>query len=151
MRFRFFVRRNRGVFAIIALAAVLLWVIICLFRIDSSTNEMIIEYMSGLGWNIEESPREITHLTVPEEFDAVYRTYNAIQKPSGFDLESFKGKKVVRYSYRVLNHKYSSETDVTAGIFVFENAIIAGDISSASPNGFMHAVTETDYIDEIQY
>ena len=148
MRLAPFVRRNRFLFAVIAVSAVLLMIIIGLFHVDNSTNIMIIEYMDGLGWIIEDSPSEITHLTIPEEFDAVYETYNAMQKASGFNLEDYKGKNVVRYSYKVLNHKSSGVTEVVAGIFIYKNSVIAGDISSSEGNGFMHSVTDVSHIKE---
>ena len=146
MRVAPFINRNRYLFAVIAASAVIMLIIFGLFRIDSSTNLMIIEYLNSLGWQVEENPIEISHLTIPTDFDAVYQTYNAMQKASGFNLEDFKGKSVTRYSYRVLNHQSSETTQVAASIFVYGNTIIAGDISSVEDNGFMHSVSDTSYI-----
>ncbi len=140
------VKRYRYIFAVVTLAIILLMIIVGFFSIDNSTNEMIVEYIEDLGWEIEATPKEITHLTIPKQFDVVYETYNAVQKQSGFDLEEFKGKKVTRYTYRVLNHKESKDTRVVAGVFVYEDTIIAGDISSTDMNGFLHAITETSNI-----
>lgn len=140
------VKRYRYVFAVVTLAIILLMIIVGLFSIDNSTNEMIVDYIEDLGWEIEATPKEITHLTIPKQFDVVYETYNAVQKHSGFDLEEFKGKKVTRYTYRVLNHKESKDTRVVAGVFVYEDTIIAGDISSTDINGFLHSITDTSYI-----
>ena len=139
-------KRYKYVFAVLTFAVILLMIIVGLFSVDNSTNEVIVDYIEDLGWEIEATPKEITHLTIPKQFDAVYETYNAVQKRSGFDLEEFKGKKVTRYTYRVLNHKESKNTRVVAGVFVFENTIIAGDISSTDMNGFLHAITETSNI-----
>ena len=140
------VKRYRYIFAVVTLAIILLMIIVGFFSIDNSTNEMIVEYIEDLGWEIEATPKEITHLTIPKQFDVVYETYNAVQKQSGFDLEEFKEKKVTRYTYRVLNHKESKDTRVVAGVFVYEDTIIAGDISSTDMNGFLHAITETSNI-----
>lgn len=146
MRMSKTVRKYRYAFAGITVAIVLLMVIIGLFSIDNGTNQMIVEYIEGRGWEIEPTPKEISYLTIPEEFDAVYETYNAVQKHSGFPFEEFRGEKVARYIYRVLNHKESENAQVYAGVFVFENTIIGGEISSAENNGFMHALTETSNI-----
>ncbi len=135
--------KYRYIFAVIAFGVVIIMIIAGLFSIDNATNKMIVAYLEELGWRVEPSPREIVHLTLPEKFDVVYETYNAVQKHAGFDLEPFRGKSVTRYTYRVLNHKRSEDSLVVAGIFVCENTIIAGEISSAEMNGFMHAVTET--------
>ena len=148
MKFTLFLRRHRKTIVTFIFATVAFALIANYFSIDRSTNEMITGYMKGLGWEIEDSPSEITHFSLPDEFDAVYQAYNAMQKPSGFDLEQYKGKKITRYSYRVLNHRNSSDTEVVAGIFVCENIIIAGDISSVEQNGFMHSIADTSYIAE---
>ena len=141
-------KKHRYIIASLAFAVILLLIIVGLFSIDNATNEMIVDYIEGLGWEIETTPKEITHLSIPETFDAVYETYNAVQKHSGFNFEDFKGKNVTRYTYLVLNHKESKNSRVVAGIFVYEDTIIAGDISSTDMNGFMHAITETSNISE---
>ncbi len=135
--------RFRYVIATISFAIILLIIVIGLFSIDNATNQMIVEYIESLGWQINPSPSEISHITLPKEFDVVYETYNAVQLNSGFDITKYKGKNVSRYSYKVLNHIKSGESEVIASVFVYENQIIAGDICSTDANGFMHALTET--------
>lgn len=136
-------RKYRFIFATLIFAAVLLVIIIGLYSIDNATNRMVTDYIESLGWQIEKSPIEISHLTIPNDFDAVFDTYNSIQISSGFNLASFRGKSVSRYSYKVLNHKRSDDTDVIASVLVYDSRIIAGDISSTEENGFMHGITET--------
>ncbi len=139
-------RKYRFMIAMFVFALILLAVIIGLFSIDNSTNRMIREYLENIGWQTEASPTEISHLTIPENFDAVYQTYNSVQTASGFDLEPFKGKNVARYSYRVLNHKRSADSEVIVSVFVYDSRIIAADICSTDSNGFMHGITETENI-----
>ncbi len=138
-----FIKKHRFVLGTIFFAIILLIIIVSLFSIDNSTNQMIVDYIESIGWQVDPSPIEISHLTIPNEFDIVYETYNAIQIKAGFDLNEFKGKSVSRYSYKVQNHTKSNEEEVIASVFVYENRIIAGDISSAAINGFMHGITET--------
>ena len=140
------VRKYRYVFAAITFAVVILMIIVGLFSLDNDTNNMIVEYIEGPGWRLDHTPREISYLTIPKEFDVVYDTYNAVQKRAGFPFEEFRGEKVARYTYRILNHKESENSTVIAGVFVFENTIIGGEISSSEVNGFMHALTETSNI-----
>ena len=139
-------RKHRFVFASIACAVVLIMIIAGLFSIDNATNDMIVTFIQDLGWEIDAVPSEITHVTLPESLDAVYETYSAVQSHSGFPFADFKGKSVTRYTYNVLNHKKSASDKVTAGVFVYENAIIGAEISSGGMNGFMHAITETSNI-----
>ncbi len=136
-------KKYRFIIAMLIFAVILLAIIVGLFSIDNSTNRMICEYIESLGWQIDSSPEEISHLTIPREFDAVYETYNAVQISSGFDLTPFKGKNVVRYSYKVLNHNKSQESEIIVSVFVYDSRIIAADICSTDANGFMHGITET--------
>ena len=78
------VRKYRWFFAGITFSVVILMVIVGLFSLDDETNNMIVEYIEGLGWKLDPTPREISDLTIPEEFDVVYDTYNAVQKRAGF-------------------------------------------------------------------
>ncbi|MBQ2931476.1 MAG: DUF4830 domain-containing protein [Clostridia bacterium] len=139
---------RRYIFATLLFAAVLFAVIFGVFHIDNSTNSMIVEYAENLGWEINPSPAQISHFVIPENFDAVFETYNALQKSSGFDLSEFKGKRVSRYTYVVKNHIQSANSQVFLGIIVFESRIIAGEISSTDSDGFMHGITETSNIRE---
>lgn len=143
-----FIKKYRFLFAVLCFAALLMTVIFLLFSIDSSTNRMITEYLTKLGWEVESTPSEISYLTVPEAFDSVYTAYNAVQISSGFDLAPLKGKSLSRYTYRVLNHKRSHETEVIANVFVYENRIVAGDICSAAPGGFMHGLNAVENISD---
>jgi len=109
---------------------------------DNVKNAKIIDYIESSGWAIEQSSIEISHLTIPREFDAIFQNYNAYQKEAGFDLTSFKGARATRYSYRILNHRYSGITTVRANVLVVNDEIIAADISSTE---FMHAITNTTF------
>ena len=139
-------KKHRYLFAAFVFALAILAISYGVFSVDSSTNNMIVEYACNLGWKINPSPVSISHFVVPQQFDAVFETYNALQKESGFDLSPFKGKQVCRYTYEVQNHVHSKDSNVFLGIIVFENRIIAGEISSTDINGFMHTVTSVQNI-----
>ncbi len=138
--------KNRYIAGTLAFAVVIFVIIFGVFSIDNSTNRMIVEYVTNLGWQVNPSPSTISHLTIPAEFDAVYETYNAVQKVSGFDLTPFKGKSVTRYTYTVQNHAESGSCEVVLGILVYDKRIIAGDISSVDSGGFLHGITEISKI-----
>lgn len=141
-----FSQKNKYFLGFLSFSLILMIIIFCVFSVDDATNKMIVEYTHNLGWQINPSPFEISHLTIPQEFDEVYEAYNKVQKASGFDLSSFKGKRVTRYTYELQNHVSSEEEKVLLGILVYESRIIAGDISSISSNGFMHGITEISKI-----
>ncbi|MBZ4645313.1 MAG: hypothetical protein PWR27_181 [Petroclostridium sp.] len=104
------------------------------------TNEDRINFLKQFGWEIEEKPIEIMELQIPKEFDQVYSNYNEIQKEIGLDLEKYKGKRVKRYTYKVLNHPTNKNDEVRANILVYKDRVVAGDIMTTSIHGFMHSL-----------
>ena len=76
---------------------------------------------------------------MPEEFDRVMQGYNEIQKTQGLDLSRYRKKKVTRYTYEVTNYP-DYEGTVYANLIVYRGRIIAADLSSADPLGFVTGV-----------
>ena len=104
---------------------------------SAKTNEERISYLKTFGWNVEEEACEIVEVAIPSEFDDVYQQYNELQKKQNFDLEPYRGKRVKRYSYEVLN--YPGETEnIRANLLVYNDQIIGGDVCSLKLDGFMH-------------
>jgi hypothetical protein len=103
------------------------------------TNEDRIKFLNQFGWGVAEEAEEIIELEIPEEFDTVYNKYNEIQKELGLNLEKYMGRRVKRYTYRVLN--YQGDYDqVLANIIIYRNNVIAGDIMTTDLDGFMHSL-----------
>ena len=101
------------------------------------TNDDRIAFLTSFGWDVSSTPLEIEEVTIPEEFDETYSTYNELQKQQACDLEKYKGKKVKRYTYEVLNYP-TEEKGVTANLLIYKNEVIGGDICSSNFEGFMH-------------
>ena len=125
---------------------VILSLIFTVFSIDKKTCKYVKDYINGYGWQIEENPSEICHLKIPFEFDNVYISYNKIQKKAGYNIEDYKGKTVTRYTYKVLNHQKSSESDVYVNVIIYKNEVIASDISSNGKNPFIYEISDTSKI-----
>ena len=140
-----FLKKNKFIISAILAAAVFIAVIFAFHSMDSGKNAMIIEYIESFGWQIEQSPIEISHLIIPREFDTIFEIYNTYQKEAGFDLTSFKGARVTRFSYRVLNHRHVETSIVRANILIANGEIIAADISSTAPDGFIHAINDITF------
>lgn len=91
------------------------------------------EYLKALDYEISEAFTEST-LIIPDEFDAVYENYNALQTECGFDLSPFRGKECKIYTYDIYNHPFGT---CRANVIVHDGKIIGGDISSVNISGFM--------------
>ncbi len=137
------IKKQKFVVFTLIFSLIIFAVITAVFSIDKKTNLIITEYITAFGWMIEKNPAEISHISIPTEFDNVYRVYNSIQERSGFSLEDYRGKTVTRYTYKVLNHKYSKEAPVLAGVLFYKNKIIAADISSSGKHSFIHEIGNT--------
>lgn len=140
---RQFIKAHKFSLIVLASAAVIISVILMLFSVDSTVNNMNIDYITSFGWEIDNRPAEISHLTIPQEFDVIYETYNAIAKDAGYDLNEYRGVKVTRYSYRVLNHQDSDTGLIRANVFVCKDKIVAADICSLDIGGFMAPINNT--------
>lgn len=103
------------------------------------TNEDRLEYLAGYGWQVNSEPVSVEELLIPEEFDETYSQYLALQESQGFDLTKYRGKRVKRYSYTVLNYP-SGETDIQAGLLIYKDTVIGGEILSSQLGGFIHGL-----------
>lgn len=102
------------------------------------TNEDRIAFLSQFGWKVSEEPIESVEVTLPADFDRVFSGYNELQKAQGLDLAKYRGKTVMRYTYEVTDYPTEDGGKVWANLIVCRNRVIAGDICSADPGGFIH-------------
>lgn len=100
-----------------------------------------INFLSQFGYTVESEPIESVEVTIPKEFDKVFAAYNELQKSEGLDLGRYKGKTVMRYTYKVTNYAGYSDP-VYANLLVYKNKVVGGDICSADPSGFAHGLSK---------
>ncbi len=133
----------KAIFLILTAAVATVGIIFLLFGTDAEVNERNLELLYNHGWEVAEKPEEISRLSIPHEFDGVFSVYQELEKKAGFNLESHKGKPATRYTYTVLNHRDSSRGLVRANVFVTKDGIIAADICSLEPEGFIQPINDT--------
>ena len=96
--------------------------------------------LSSFGWQVAgEAPSATVEFPLPEEFDRVLLGYNELQKAQGLDLARYKGKTVTRYTYEITNYE-GYEGKVYANLIMYKNKVVAADITSADPQGFVHGL-----------
>ena len=103
------------------------------------TREDRIAFIESFGVKVDKDSEEESSFAMPDNFDRVILGYNELQKKQGLDLSKYARKRVVRYAYKVTN--YDSEEEVYVNLFVYRSKIIACDLSSVSPNGFVVPLT----------
>ena len=100
------------------------------------TNEDRITFINQFGLKVDPELKESEEFRVPENFDRVISGYNEIQKKQGLDIAKYKNKKVTRYTYEVVGYD-EYDGDVFVNLIVYKGVVIACDISSADPSGFV--------------
>ena len=106
------------------------------------TDEDRVNFLSQFGYTVDASPIETVEVTIPKEFDKVFAAYNELQKAEGLDLGRYKGKKVMRYTYKVTNYP-GYDGDVYASLLIYKSKVVGGDVCSADPSGFAHGLNIT--------
>ncbi|MBE6719970.1 MAG: DUF4830 domain-containing protein [Ruminococcaceae bacterium] len=109
--------------------------------ISCNTEEERAEYLTSLGW--EFGSYEEKEITIPATFNQVYENYNAVQKEQGFNLEPYKGKSAIIYTYSITNYKDNG--NVTANLIVCDGQLIGADLCDPSAkDGFLTGLTNHD-------
>lgn len=106
------------------------------------TEEDRIAFIESFGIKVDKESGEAKSFSMPENFDRVIVGYNELQKKQGLDLSKYQGKKVTRYTYKVEN--YDCDGEVYASLFIYRSRVIACDVSSADPEGFVIPLTLID-------
>lgn len=105
------------------------------------TNEDRVNFISEFGIKVNPDAIEAETFRVPENFDRVIAGYNEIQKMQGLDLSKYKNKKVTRYTYETENYNGSGE-GVFVNLIIYRNTVIACDVSSQNPDGFIEPLVK---------
>lgn len=104
--------------------------------LSGDNNERRLEFITNKGYSVVDNPVDVKNIIIPEVFSEVYINYNNLQKNSGFNLENYKGKSAVIYSYSLNGY----EQDALLHLIVCDGIIIGGDVSSVALNGFMEGL-----------
>lgn len=103
------------------------------------SNQDRIDYLSSYGWQVAEEPLATQELIIPEEMDASYDEYLALQTEQGFDLAKYAGKRVKRYTYEVLNYP-TGEAGVQVNLLICKSTVVGGEVLSPRLDGFLHGL-----------
>lgn len=112
-------------------------------NLSAANDSERMSFISQFGWEVSAEPTEIREIIIPEEFDEVYTKYNEIQLSQGFDLNSFKGMRVKKWTYAVKNYAgYEDKDCIRINLLIFDGKVIGGDVCSVELDGFMHGFSK---------
>ena len=114
-----------------------------------SDSASVLNFISTLGWGVNETPDEIREVIIPTEFDEVYTSYNDIQLRQNYDLSDYNGERVKKWTYTVNNYPgYEGEEFIKINVLVFDGKVIGGDVCSVKLEGFMHGFVKDDEVEK---
>lgn len=118
-------------FAILTISVITIAFLIFSSDIDGKNERFLAQF----GLEIDKKPLSFEEIEIPESFDSVYESYNIMQISSGFDLSRYKGKKAVRYTYKILN--FPDNSNVFVNLICIKGKPVAGDICCPALDGFI--------------
>ena len=130
-----------SIFAVVAAAAV---VLAGCFADKEETITLLdttamVEYLQGLGWQVESDPIETLDLQLPQQLTESWGDYAAMQDEQGFPFTDYAGQPIRRYTFRVTNYP-GVESGVQANLYLCEDVLIGGDIVATGKGGFQHGL-----------
>ena len=102
-----------------------------------NTTQDRVRCAESYGWQVDPTSETQENVYIPQEFDDVYNRYNRLQRMCGFDLYKYRGKGVIRYTFRALNFPWSEDAEVFVNILVYDGKMIGGDCMTVALDGFM--------------
>ena len=130
-----------SIFAVVAAAAVVLAG--CFADKEESVTLVdttaMVEYLQGLGWQVESDPIETLDLQLPQQLTESWGDYAAMQDEQGFPFTDYAGQPIRRYTFRVTNYP-GVESGVQANLYLCEDVLIGGDIVATGKGGFQHGL-----------
>ncbi len=106
------------------------------------TKEDRIAFIESFGLVVDPESETSEQFSMPDNFDRTLSGYNELQKAQGLDLSKYTKKKITRYTYKVEN--YADDGAVYVNLLVYRSKIIACDISSGDPRGFVLPLCDID-------
>ena len=113
---------------------------------DVTDKDKCLQFLTDYGWETDGDVTDLADITVPQTFDLVYESYNAMQLKSGLDLLPYRGKSGKRYTFIVTNYPVDVGETVYANVIVIDGKPVGGDIMTVSLSGFMHGLGENNAI-----
>lgn len=106
---------------------------------DADSPEGRLRYLRSCGWLVDRENEQAEAVTIPAEFDAVYRAYNSLQVTQGFDLTPYAGQTAVSHTYRILNYP-GQALDVYAELLVRGGEVIGAQIYATDNSDVRHGL-----------
>lgn len=92
------------------------------------SNKARIHFLKAYIPLVDDKPFSTETLTLPDRFDSLWESYEALQIEQGFSLVSYRGKQVTKYTY-LLPDDPQNASPVYANLLVYRGKLIACDLT----------------------
>lgn len=106
------------------------------------TEEDRVRFIESFGLKVAGEPHLSEEFTMPRDLDRALLSYNEMQKSQGLDISKYTRKHVTHYAYEITNYDY--EGKVYCNLLIYRGRIIACDLSSGDPQGFVLPLSKID-------
>lgn len=108
-----------------------------MYTYNLTTTDARLRVLDYYGWQVDPGSETRQDVAIPQVFDAVWENYNRLQTVCGFDLNRFRGKKAICYTYLALNFPYEGDEPVFLNLLIVDGELAGGDCMSRALDGFM--------------
>lgn len=131
--------KDNYLLAVVIVATITLLCLIFTVYSDD-TNSRNIDFLKFYGWEVSRKPIEKAEIIIPEVFDDVYLNYNKLQEEAALDLTPYRGYSAIRYTYKLKNFPFKTDSEVFANVISVDSVPVAGDICTYALDGFMYSL-----------
>ena len=96
-------------------------------------------YLAARGYTADPASETVRELTLPREFDDILEDYNRLQLAAGYDLRAGAGRTCLICQYELIDYP-GWDGRVIATLYLCRGRVIAGDVHTASIEGFLRAL-----------
>ncbi|MBE7015716.1 MAG: DUF4830 domain-containing protein [Ruminococcaceae bacterium] len=122
----------KKMYLLTVITIILITVLFLFFYRDEGT--VCVNYLNNMGYKTEKEPAMTEEYLIPKNFDSALYDYNLMQISAGFDLSKYKGKRAVRYTYKITN---LPDIELYANLTLAKGHIIAADLINPKLDGFL--------------
>lgn len=94
-------------------------------------------FLASYDIEVSPTPYLVEEIEIPKLFDEYYKNYNLLQLESGLNISQHKGKKGVRYTYKMTNFPDKTLSNIYVNVICIKRKPVAGDINCPSLSGFI--------------
>ena len=106
---------------------------------ELSTTEGRCAYLAARGYTADPASETVREITLPREFDDILEDYNRLQLTAGYDLHAGAGRTCLICQYELIDYP-GWDGRVIATLYLCRGRVIAGDVHTASIEGFLRAL-----------